>query len=93
VPRVPSAAAEHIGRRIADARRSYTLTQDQLAVRTNIDSSNIRGYESGRAMPSIHTLIRIAVALDTDPGFFLEGLTLAQFGTADDGRDRARSAS
>lgn len=30
-------------------------------------------------MPSIHSLIRIAVALDTSPGDLLEGLDLAQF--------------
>ncbi len=86
MPRVPSAAAAHIGKRIAEARRRYTLTQDQLAARTGIDSSNIRGYESGRAMPSIHTLVRIAIALDTTPGTLLEGLTLEQFDTADRGR-------
>lgn len=30
-------------------------------------------------MPSIHSLIRIAVALDLDPGALLEGLTLDLF--------------
>lgn len=79
MPRVPSAAAAHIGQRIADARRRYSRTQDQLAADTGIDSSNIRSYESGRAMPSIHTLIRIAIALDTEPGYFLDDLTLEQF--------------
>lgn len=88
MPRVPSAAAAHIGKRIAEARRRYSLTQDELAVRSGIDSSNIRGYESGRAMLSIHTLMRIADALDTEPGFFLEGLTLDQF----DAPARARKA-
>jgi len=86
VPRVPSAAAAHVGERIAEARRRYTVTHDMLAARTGIDSSNIRSYESGRAMPSIHTLIRIAVALDTDPGYFLDGLTLELFDRAERGR-------
>jgi len=31
-------------------------------------------------MPSIHTLIRIATALGTEPGYFLEDLSLDQFG-------------
>ncbi|GAA2001766.1 helix-turn-helix domain-containing protein [Microbacterium ulmi] len=83
MPRVPSAAAAHIGERIAEARKRYTLTHDALAARTGIDSSNIRSYESGRAMLSIHTLIRIADALDTSPGYFLEGLTPDQFDTTD----------
>lgn len=67
------------------------MTQDQLAVRTDIDSSNIRSYESGRAMPSIQTLVRIAAALDVDPGELLQGLTPELFGapTADGRRRRA----
>ncbi len=86
MPRVPSVAAAHIGERIAEARRSFTLTQDELAARTGIDSSNIRSYEKGRAMPSIHTLMRIADALDVDPGRLLEGLTLEHFGATGRGR-------
>ncbi len=75
MPRVPSAAAAHIGRHIAETRKRYTMTHDELAARTGIDSSNIRSYESGRAMPSIHTLVRISVALGVTPGELLEGLT------------------
>lgn len=77
--RVSTAAAVHVGRRIAEARRRYTMTHDQLAARTGIDSSNIRGYESGRSMPNIHNLVRISIALETDPGELLEGLTLDLF--------------
>lgn len=83
MPRVPSAAAAHIGKRITEARHRATTTHDALAARTGIDSSNIRSYESGRAMPSIHTLLRIAEALGTEPAFFLEGLTLDLFDAAE----------
>ncbi|GAA5030783.1 helix-turn-helix domain-containing protein [Microbacterium fluvii] len=89
MPRVPSAAAAHIGRRVADTRRRYTLTQDQLAVRADIDSSNLRSYESGRAMMNIQTLVRLADALDVEPGYLLEGLTLDLFGAA---AERGRKA-
>ncbi len=66
------------------------MTQDQLAVRADIDSSNVRAYESGRAMPSIHTLLRIATAMHTPLDYFLTGLTLEMFPvTASDGRRRA----
>ena len=44
------------------------ITQDKLAVLTQIDSSNIRGYEKGRAMMSVQTLVRIAEALNVHPG-------------------------
>lgn len=46
---------------------------------SDIDSSNIRSYESGRAMLSIPTLVRIATALKTQPGEFLDGLTNEMF--------------
>ncbi|GAA1930235.1 hypothetical protein GCM10009775_22870 [Microbacterium aoyamense] len=77
--RVASAAAAHVGARIAETRRTYTMTHDQLAATTGIDSSNIRSYESGRSLPNIHNLMRIAVALDVEPGRLLEGLTLDLF--------------
>lgn len=80
MPRTPSPAAACIGARIAAERKHRGLTQDQLAVLSGIDSSNIRSYESGRAMLSIHTLIRISHALKTPPGNLLEGITPDMFG-------------
>lgn len=77
--RVPSPAAAHIGERIRVARESVRMTHDQLAAATGIDSANIRSYESGRAMPSIHTLLRIALALGASPSDLLDDLTLDLF--------------
>jgi transcriptional regulator with XRE-family HTH domain len=90
MPRVMSDAATHIGRRIAEGRREAALTQDEVAAASGIDSSNIRAYENGRAMPSIHSLVRIAVALGLEPGSLLQGITLELFATAklDGRRDR-----
>ena len=66
------------------------MTQDQLAVGADIDSSNIRAYEAGRALPNLQTLVRIAHALRTPPGYFLEELTVEMFPVpASDGRRRA----
>ncbi|MDQ4215494.1 helix-turn-helix transcriptional regulator [Microbacterium capsulatum] len=91
MPRVPSAAAAHIGARIRTARESSTMTQDQLAVRSDIDSSNIRAYETGRSLPNLQTLVRIADALRTPAGYFLEGVTVEMFPVAaSDGRRRGR---
>lgn len=87
--RIPSDAAAHIGAKIADERKRRGLTQDQLAVLSDIDSSNIRSYESGRAMLSVQTLVRVAEALKTDPGDFLDGLTSEMFGGADAPKRRA----
>lgn len=52
---------------------------DDLASRTKIDSSNIRSYESGRALVGLQSLVRIAVALDVEPGEFLNGIELSMF--------------
>jgi transcriptional regulator with XRE-family HTH domain len=66
------------------------MTQDELAAATGIDSSNIRAYENGRAMPSVQSLVRIAYALGVDPGVLLDGLLPELFAlSADDGRRRA----
>jgi transcriptional regulator with XRE-family HTH domain len=80
-----------VGRRIVENRLRVALTQDQLAAGSGIDSSNIRAYESGRAMPSIHSLVRIAVALGLEPGTLLEGLTPELF-IVDPKDGRRRSA-
>lgn len=79
MPRVPSDAAAHIGARIKSVRESQGISSDRLGVDAEIDPSNIRSYESGRAMPSIHSLFRIALVLNTPISEFLEGLEREQF--------------
>lgn len=90
MPSVPSNAAAFIGQRIADARKEGGWTQDEIAAKSGIDSSNIRKYENGRAMPNIHSLVRIAEALGVEPGQFLKGITSDLFAVvANDGRRRS----
>ena len=89
MPSVPSNAAAYIGGRIADARREGGWTQDEVAAKSGIDSSNIRKYENGRAMPNIHSLVRIAEALGIEPGRLLTGIRSEMFAVAaNDGRRR-----
>lgn len=59
------------------------MTVDQLAVASNIDSSNVRSYEAGRAMMNLRSLIRLAEALSVDPGELLEGLSSEMFTSKD----------
>lgn len=90
MPRVPSAAASHIGQLMAERRRVFGISQDAVGVASGIDSSNIRAFENGRAMPSIHSLIRIAHALDIEPGSLIDGITLEMFSASEnDGRRRS----
>ncbi|MFB7252544.1 helix-turn-helix domain-containing protein [Microbacterium sp. NPDC056234] len=79
MPRTPSAAAAQIGARITASRTARSMTVDQLAVASRIDSSNIRSYESGRAMMNVHSLVRIAEALNVDPGELLDGVVSDMF--------------
>jgi transcriptional regulator with XRE-family HTH domain len=89
VPRVPSYAAAYIGERIVEERLRLALTQDQLAAASGIDSANIRAHEKGRSMPSILTLVRLATALNVEPGALLEGLTLDHFAANEKRASRA----
>lgn len=82
MPRVPSPAAAYVGAQIKAARERAGFTHDGLGHATGIDSSNIRSYESGRAMPNVHTLLRLALALNTSPSELLDGLTLDLFPAA-----------
>ncbi|MET4781082.1 helix-turn-helix transcriptional regulator [Glaciihabitans sp. UYNi722] len=91
MPRVPSEAATFVGRRIGDRRRMLAVTQDELAARSGIDSSNIRAYENGRTLPSVHSLVRIAIALHVEPGTFIDGLSMDLF-VAPEGDRRRRTA-
>ncbi|GAB6859218.1 hypothetical protein JCM13591A_33230 [Microbacterium xylanilyticum] len=67
------------------------MTQDQLAAYSDIDSSNVRAYEAGRALPNVQTLVRLAEALKTPAGYFLEDLTLDMFPAST--TDKRRRAS
>ncbi|MEJ1089398.1 helix-turn-helix transcriptional regulator [Microbacterium sp. Mu-80] len=77
--RTASAAAAYIGARISAARKARSMTADQLAVASRIDSSNIRGYEAGRSLMNVHSLVRIAEALEVDAGELLQGVIAEMF--------------
>ncbi|PKI89869.1 XRE family transcriptional regulator [Actinomycetales bacterium SN12] len=78
--RTSSAAAAHIGSLISAERKKRSMSVDELAVASKIDSSNIRGYEAGRATMNVHSLVRIAEALGVDAGVLLEGVSSEMFG-------------
>ncbi|MFK7113115.1 helix-turn-helix transcriptional regulator [Flavobacterium oreochromis] len=56
-----------VGKRIQDIRVSKGLTQVDLVgkIDGDIDTTNISRIESGRTNPTIYTLYRIAIALET----------------------------
>lgn len=53
-------------------RRQLGITQIELAQRMGLSSeTSLTGLELGRHSPSLRTLTRIAIALETDPGSLL----------------------
>ncbi|MDR0481788.1 MAG: helix-turn-helix domain-containing protein [Cellulomonadaceae bacterium] len=75
MPRVPSPAAAQIGRNITVYRNAKGWTRDKLAGESGVESSNLAHHEAGRAMVSVPTLVKLATALQTDPGNLLVGVT------------------
>lgn len=57
--------ARRIGRRVRELREAKDLTTYELAQRSGIHRPNISRIESGRHMPNLDTLMRLAQALGT----------------------------
>lgn len=75
-PSSPSPASAELGRRVNEARKAVEgLTQEKLAHKLDIAHSGISDIERGLANPTFETLVRIADALDTDPGELIRGFT------------------
>ncbi len=75
MPRLPSDAAEIIGKRIRGHRLDrLRISQIELQNLSGIDTANIRKYEQGKAMPNLGSLVRIAFALGIDPGELVRGI-------------------
>lgn len=61
-----------VGSKIRILRKHQKLTLQELADRAKISLSYLGDIEKGRSNPSIDTLVSIASALGTPPGFFLD---------------------
>lgn len=67
-----------VGERIKNARLTKEMTQKQVADACGMADSAIRKYESGKIMPTLKTLQRIAKALDADIVYLISGQTSAE---------------
>lgn len=61
-----------IGVRLRETRKAHALTLDQFAERTGFTKSYLSKIETGKKVPPIASLARIAQALDTDIAYFLQ---------------------
>lgn len=65
--------AKKLGKRIRLARVEADLTQTDLAIKIHAKQKSISRYETGAAIPTIDTLMKIASALKKPSSYFLEG--------------------
>jgi len=56
--------------KIRDIRKQKSVSQLELASRTNMSQSFLASMETGKKQPSVLTLLRIANALNVDPKSF-----------------------
>lgn len=73
-PRTAKRVDEFVGERIRQRRAMLGLTQDQLAASLKISYQQVQKYETGANRVSAGRLYEIAQCLDTDVGFFFEGM-------------------
>lgn len=62
---------EEFGRRLKSARWRARLNQVELAIKAKFDPSKISNFESGKHLPSIATLIKLADALNVSTDYLL----------------------
>jgi transcriptional regulator with XRE-family HTH domain len=66
-------AKQRIGRRIKELRNSKKISQEQLALKAEIDRTYMTGVENGKRNVSIMLIERIIKALDTTYEEFFKG--------------------
>jgi len=61
-----------LGKKLKMARIENDLSQGQLADLIEAKQKSISRYETGLAVPSLETLVKIASALKKSPAYFLD---------------------
>jgi transcriptional regulator with XRE-family HTH domain len=69
-----SRAAELFGKRVRDARIALGMSQEDIANLADMHVTNYGRIERGEANSELHTIVRLATALNSDPGTLLAGL-------------------
>jgi transcriptional regulator with XRE-family HTH domain len=75
VSSTPSDAARVLGARIRDERHRFAINQMELAELAGLHFTNLGKIERGQANPSLHTILRIASALNVNPAILVDGLS------------------
>lgn len=72
---IHSDAARLLGSRIREERQRFAINQMELAELAGLHFTNLGKIERGQANPSLHTILRIAGALNVSPAVLLDGMT------------------
>lgn len=80
MPKIHSAAAAEIGRRVRAARRDRGVSLENLGHLSEVNWTTIGKIERGATSPTVESLVRIAAALEVDPGSFISGITAEAYG-------------
>lgn len=65
-----------IGKRVASKRKQLKLTQSELAEKADLTDKYISKLETSKnAMPSVKTIMKLCVALETTPNYLLFGIS------------------
>lgn len=62
------------GRRVRERRLELSLSQEELAERADLHRTYISSLEQGRRNVAVRNVVRLAEALEMDPGDLLHGL-------------------
>lgn len=80
MPKIHSAAAQEIGRRIRTARQALGISLEDLGELSDVNWTSIGKIERGVSSPTVETLVRIATALEIDAGTFVSGVVSDDYG-------------
>jgi len=80
VAKFHSSAATEIGRRIRVARQELGISLEDLGELADVNWTTVGKIERGASSPTVESLIRIATALEVDPGVFVSGITADMYG-------------
>lgn len=75
-----SAAATEIGRRIRAARQQRGLSLEDLGALADVAWTNVGKIERGVVSPTVETVVRLASAIELDPGELVTGITADMYG-------------
>lgn len=70
-----SEATRTFGERVRERRHALGLSQEALADGTALHWSYLGQVERGQTNLTLHNILRLAAALDVDPGELVRGLT------------------